>query len=126
MADKMIIMLGDELSHYHFGEQHPFGPKRYWAFKQEFESRFIRDGKLSEKIILSTPQQATESQLKLFHTQDYINKVKKLSQLGEGYLDCGDTPARKGIYDSARFVVGTTLKAIDQLMQKKARMPSPQ
>jgi len=108
-------MLGDELAHYHFGETHPFGPKRYWAFKEEFIKRGT-----DKKVTLSTPQQATEEQLKLFHTQDYINKVKILSELGEGYLDCGDTPAIKGIFENALTVVGTTLKAVDLLMQNKA------
>ena len=109
-------MLGDELANYHFGEDHPFGPKRYWAFKQELESRSLNKGQLNKNITLHKPQQASEEQLALFHTQDYINKVKTLSEKGEGYLDCGDTPARKGIYNSARFVVGTTLKAIDLIM----------
>ena len=109
-------MFGDELAGYHFGEQHPFGPKRYWAFKEEFESRFLNNGQLNKNISLCNPQQASEEQLALFHTQGYINKVKILSKKGEGFLDCGDTPARKGIYDSARFVVGTTLKAIDLIM----------
>jgi acetoin utilization protein AcuC len=105
-------MLGDELANYHFGEQHPFGPKRYWAFKEEFERRG-----LNKKVLLSEPQQATEKQLALFHTQDYINKVKKLCEKGEGYLDCGDTPAIKGNYESACTVVGTTLKAIDFIIE---------
>ena len=109
-------MLGDELADYHFGEEHPFGPKRYWVFKEEFESRFLNNGALNKKIHLSEPQQATETQLALFHTQDYINKVKFLSEKGEGYLDLGDTPAIKDIYESACTVVGTTLKAIDIIM----------
>lgn len=66
-------MHGDELASYHFGEQHPFGPKRYWAFKEEFEKRG-----LDKAVTLSEPQQATENQLALFHTQDYINKVKNI------------------------------------------------
>ena len=115
MINKTMVMLGDELAHYHFGETHPFGPKRYWAFKEEFIKRGT-----DKKVTLSTPQQATEEQLKLFHTQDYINKVKILSELGEGYLDCGDTPAIKGIFENALTVVGTTLKAVDLLMQNKA------
>lgn len=115
MINKTMVMLGDELAHYHFGETHPFGPKRYWAFKEEFIKRGT-----DKKVTLSTPQQATEEQLKLFHTQDYINKVKTLSKLGEGYLDCGDTPAIKGIFENALTVVGTTLKAVDLLMQNKA------
>lgn len=104
-------MLGDKLANYHFGEQHPFGPKRYWAFKEEFDLRG-----LDKKTILSKPQQASTEQLALFHTQDYIQKVKLLSKKGEGYLDCGDTPARKGIYEAACIVVGSTLKAIDLIM----------
>lgn len=116
MPNKRCVMLGDELANYHFGEDHPFGPKRYWAFKKEFETRFIKDGKLNTKIELHKPQQASEEQLALFHTQDYIDKVKTLSKKGEGYLDCGDTPAQKDIYDSARFVVGSTLKAIEHIM----------
>lgn len=114
---KCCIMLGDELANYHFGEEHPFGPKRYWAFKEEFESRFIKNNQINKKILLQKPQQAKEEQLALFHTQDYINKVKDLSDKGEGYLDCGDTPARKGIYNAALFVVGSTLKAIDLIMK---------
>ena len=108
---KLCVMLGDELANYHFGNEHPFGPKRYWAFKEEFEYR-----ELNNKVLLSEPQQASEKQLALFHTQDYINKVKTLSKIGEGFLDCGDTPALKGIYESACTVVGTTLKAIDLVM----------
>lgn len=107
-------MLGDELSQYHFGEQHPFGPKRYWAFKEEFQQR-----NLDKKVLLCKPGQASEKQLNLFHTRDYINKVKIFSGKGEGYLDCGDTPARKGIYEAALTVVGTTLKAVDLIMQNE-------
>lgn len=114
MPEKCCIMLGDDLANYHFGEEHPFGPKRYWAFKEEFGRH-----QLNKKAMLSKPQQASEQHLALFHTQDYINKVKKLSGKGEGYLDCGDTPARKGIYEAALTVVGTTLKAVDLIMQGK-------
>lgn len=112
MPDKCCVMLGDDLANYHFGEEHPFGPKRYWAFKEEFEHR-----QLNKKVMLSKPQHASEQQLALFHTQDYIDKVKILSDKGEGYLDCGDTPARKGIFEAALTVVGTTLKAVDLIMQ---------
>lgn len=106
------LMLDDKLADYHFGEEHPFGPKRYWAFKEEFEKR-----KLAEKLTQSSAKQATEEELKLFHTTEYIDKVKKLSKTGDGYLDGGDTPARKGIYEAASIMVGTTLKAVDHIMQ---------
>ncbi|HIO14193.1 MAG TPA: acetoin utilization protein AcuC [Chromatiales bacterium] len=108
---KLGIMFGDELAEYHFGQDHPFGPKRYWAFKEEFERR-----NLSALVSLYSPQVASEAQLKLFQTQDYINKAKTLSDAGSGFLDCGDTPARKGIYAPACTIVGTTLAAIDHIM----------
>ncbi len=116
MQTKMCLMLGDALASYHFGEEHPFGPKRYWAFEKEFELRNSKRN-LQDNICLCSPQTATEEQLKLFHTQDYIDKVKRLSISGVGYLDSGDTPARKGIYEAACIVVGTTLNAIDKIMQ---------
>lgn len=106
-------MLGDQLSRYHFGEEHPFGPKRYLAFKEEFDVR-----NLGQSVITSTPRQALEEHIKLFHTQEYIDKVKKLSALGEGYLDAGDTPAIKKIYENTLTVVGTTLKAVDHIMKE--------
>lgn len=112
MINKLGVMLGHELANYHFGELHPFGPKRYWAFKEEFENRH-----LDSKVKLYKPEQATENQIDLFHTKDYITKVITLSDKGEGFLDHGDTPAIKGIYESAKTVVGTTLKAIDLIMQ---------
>jgi len=111
---KLCVMFDDKLASYHFGENHPFGPKRYWVFKEEFERR-----SLNKKASLCSAQLATEKHLQLFHTQDYIQKVKQLSISGEGYLDCGDTPACIGIFDAACLVVGTTLKAIDLIMTKK-------
>lgn len=106
------LMLDDALSKYHFGESHPFGPRRYWVFKEEYEKR-----KLSKQMTLCNGQFATEEQLALFHTREYINKVKTLSKTGKGYLDSGDTPARIGIFENACYVAGTVLKAVDHIMQ---------
>ena len=111
-------MFGDELANYHFGIEHPFGPRRYGAFKDEFLSR-----KLDKKVTLCKPQTPTtspdiESYLSLFHSSEYIDKVKILSASGAGFLDCGDTPAVKGIFEAACIIVGTTLKAIDLIMRK--------
>jgi acetoin utilization protein AcuC len=109
-------MLDNELANYHFGQDHPFGPKRYWAFKEAFEKR-----NFSHFVQLSTAQLAADNQLLLFHTEAYVNRVKQLSISGDGYLDCGDTPAHKGIYDAASIVVGTTLKAIDLIMTNQCQ-----
>lgn len=112
MDNQLCVIFGDKLSQYHFGIDHPFGPNRYRAFKNEFENR-----QLNKKVKLCSPRVADEQQLALFHTPEYIEKVKKLSELGFGFLDYGDTPARKGIYQDACRVVGSTLSAIDHIMK---------
>jgi len=116
MKEKACVILDDKLANYHFGENHPFGPKRYWAFKEEFEKRG-----LFKKLHICPSRLATQDDLLLFHTQSYINKVTQLSTHGQGYLDGGDTPATKGIYEAACSVVGGTLQAIDNILEGKCR-----
>lgn len=110
--EKPCVYLGDELSEYHFGSKHPFGPHRYAAFYQEFENR-----RLEQQVNVETPVPASIEQLTLFHSKEYIGQVAKQSATGKGFLDRGDTPARKGIYQAALTVVGTVLKAVDGIMR---------
>lgn len=116
MENSVCVMFGDELGQYHFGIDHPFGPGRYRAFKNEFEQRGFNN-----QVTLCPPQVASDDQLALFHTREYIEKVKHLSEKGFGYLDYGDTPARKDIYEDALRVVGSTLSAVDHIMQNDCR-----
>ncbi len=111
MKPTTCVIIDDALSTYHFGESHPFGPRRYQAFKQTFEQR-----DLSSQVQCCTPTPTGESTLELFHTSEYIKLLKQKSRHPQGYLDSGDTPARKGIFEAACLVVGGVLKAIDQIM----------
>ena len=61
---------------------------------------------IDDGIYYAHPHRATVDQLALFHTADYIDKVSRLSETGKGYLDDGDTPAVKGIFNAASDVVG--------------------
>jgi acetoin utilization protein AcuC len=65
---------------------------------------------------------ATEQQLRLVHTQDYLNMVRELSQK-EGYslLDAGDTPAFPGAFDVTSLIVGGTLAGVDAVMTGKVQ-----
>jgi len=56
-----------------------------------------------------------------FHTPDYVETVIRQSATGEGYLDCGDTPAFPGIYESACYVVGSVLDAIERILDGDGR-----
>ncbi|MCI0507882.1 MAG: acetoin utilization protein AcuC [Gammaproteobacteria bacterium] len=113
---KVTVFIGDELARYGFGHGHPFGPDRHDAFVKEFKRRG-----LDKKVSIRPPVMASEEQILLFHTPDYLNEVKVRSRTGVGYLDYGDTPAFIGIYEAAATVVGTTLAAVDLVMTGGAK-----
>ena len=116
MASKVCVFLGDELARYNFGEEHPFGPKRHDAF----EEGLVKEDLLT-RVNVCEPKWADENQISRFHTQEYIEQVKRQSLSGEGYLDWGDTPAVKGIFEAASTVVGTTLAAAESILSGKCR-----
>lgn len=115
------VFLGDDLASYGFGNDHPFGPMRHQVFEQEFYKK-----SLHEKVDILPPQSIDQSVLELFHTHEYVEKVKKQSRFGTGYLDQGDTPAFIGMFEAASSVVGTVCDAIDRLVNneyKRAFIP---
>ena len=112
MNSQTCIYLGEALSRYHFGESHPFGPRRHDAFADEF----YRLG-LDQQTMVLAPVLGSDEQVLLFHTPEYLERVKLLSKTGKGYLDQGDTPAVQGIYEAALTVVGTTLAGVDRIMR---------
>jgi acetoin utilization protein AcuC len=52
-----------------------------------------------------------------FHDRDYVELVKKASKHGRGFLDTGDTPAFEGVFEASCYVVGSTLKALEVVME---------
>ncbi len=114
MSHPVCVYIGEALAKYSFGEDHPFGPQRHAAFVDEFH----RQG-LNEQVDLCVPVVGSEQLLTLFHTPEYLIRVKGMSATGVGYLDGGDTPAFLGVYEIAMGVVGTTLDAVSQVMLKK-------
>ena len=110
-ADHVCVYLGDDLKRYGFGDGHPFGPDRMDAFWREADDRG-----LAASVTLHAPVAASREDIARFHDPAYIDRVMALSASGEGFLDAGDTPAFRGIYEAAAFVVGSTLDACRRLM----------
>ena len=105
------VYLGEELARYAFGDDHPFGPLRHDTFKQAL----FRQG-LERSVDILAPATTTQNILELFHRHEYIEKVKRMSKFGTGFLDQGDTPAFIGMYEAALTVAGTVCNAIDRLV----------
>lgn len=112
----MLLVAGEQIARYGFGDGHPFGPDRHDVFMRE-----LHDAGLDGRVKRAAPRLATRGELELFHTPDYVELVRERSASGHGYLDGGDTPAWKGVYEAASHVVGATLNAVDAVMAGSAR-----
>ena len=75
------IYLGRELADYGFRDGHPFGPQRHDAFRDELLRR-----QLDRELGLQAPVAASLDRLRLFHTDDYIEKVRDYSISGRWML----------------------------------------
>ena len=106
------VYIGEALARYGFGEGHPFGPDRMDAFWHEAIKQ-----RLDQRVAIADPVQAVDELIHRFHTASYIERVKILSKAGEGFLDYGDTPAFKGVYEAAATVVGSGLAAVEAVMK---------
>jgi len=107
----VAVYQGDALARYGFGEGHPFGPDRLEAFWRET----LHQG-LDRKITRLDPRDCDPAALALFHTPEYIARVQQQSVTGSGYLDYGDTPAFRGVYEAASTVAGSGLDALSRIM----------
>ncbi|MBA3749728.1 MAG: acetoin utilization protein AcuC [Nitrosopumilus sp.] len=112
---KTAVFFGKELAKYGFGESHPFNSNRIYWFWSKFNQMNLEK---NTKIVLEKPEYAKEEILLQFHDKDYIDLVKRYSKQGTGFLDHGDTPAFKGVFEASSYVVGSSLKALDIVMKK--------
>jgi acetoin utilization protein AcuC len=115
-TSSVLLISGDEIARYGFGDGHPFGTDRHEAFMRELHNCGV-DG----RVLRGSARAATRDELEWFHTGDYVDLVRERSNSGHGYLDAGDTPAFRGIFEAASNVVGGTLTAVDAIMAGKAK-----
>jgi len=110
------VYLGDELARYGFEDGHPFGPERHNCFRD----RLYQLG-LDQQLDILQPVFCETDKIALFHTAEYVNRVKQQSKLGTGYLDQGDTPAFIGMFEAASSVAGTVIDAVDRIIDGQYR-----
>jgi acetoin utilization protein AcuC len=112
----VLLVSGEQIARYGFGDGHPFGPDRHEVFMRE-----LHDAGLDGCVQRASPRAATREELESFHSAAYVDLVLERSVTGHGYLDGGDTPAFKGVYEAASHVVGATLNAVEAVMNGSAR-----
>lgn len=121
MKRKAAFIYSDALLGYHFHEDHPFNQKRVLLSKELLENTDAL-----EQSEIYPPRIATEDELALFHSRDYIDMVKKASdgllKENEGIkygLGTEDTPIFNQMHEAASHLVGGTLTAVDLVLEGK-------
>jgi acetoin utilization protein AcuC len=111
-----VLVAGEKIARYGFGEGHPFGPDRHDAFIRELKAE-----ELDSVLHLLEPRTATREEIEAFHTPAYVSLVEDRSLHGQGFLDAGDTPAFRGVFEAASNVVGAALVATEAIMDGRYR-----
>lgn len=112
----MLLVSGEAIADYGFGEGPLDGRVRYDAFTRAFAA-----SPAAAVVGRAAPRPATRAELETFHTPRYIDFVREQCARGTGLLDGGDTPAKPWLYDAARNIVGATLVAVEAVMSGAAR-----
>jgi acetoin utilization protein AcuC len=116
-ADSEVLVLkGANIAAYGFGDGHPFGPDRHDVFHAELASRSA-----VAHVRFATALEATHAELLAFHTPGHVARVEAMCQAGGGWLDAGDTPARRGLDVAAAAVVGASVFAMESIMAGHVR-----
>jgi len=116
MGCRLCVYRGEGLAAYGFGAGHPFGTDRHAAFVDELERRGLPQGACYRE-----PVSAGVETLEWFHDHAYVERVRAQSVNGEGFLDYGDTPAFRGVYEAAATVVGSAVDAVERILDGECR-----
>ena len=111
MACRVGVLEGKELLLYSFPPPHPFTSDRAQKFWDELHKKNLHVERVQ-------PQKADKDLIELFHTKEHVRYVEHASHLGYGSLDQGDTPAFKGVLEASQYAVGSTVSAVEKVMDK--------
>ncbi len=122
--NRIALMMSDAYSAYNFGEHHPLKPERVLLTWKLIKALHLHE---HENCVVLEPRLATDEELELLHTKDYITFVKRVSReldagplpeksIIEGFkynLGPGDNPVFKKMHEGSAVVVGGTIVACD-------------
>ncbi len=114
------LVYAPEMAGYRFSEGHPMQPERFTRAVE-----LAAQWGLVDKTHLAPPYPATEADLLLVHTPEYVAHVKAVSEdpdsadLSHG-IGPGDTPAASGLHDAALLGVGGTIEALEAVLDGRA------
>jgi acetoin utilization protein AcuC len=116
----------DAVSRHLLRPDHPMKPVRLRYTYELLQSYGAFDGGTS---LLVTPRPATEEELRLLHTPEYISAVRSFSLGLSGYDPqrfnfsmAGDNPIYRGMYDAAALSTGASLVAAELVASRQVEV----
>ncbi|MFI9845002.1 acetoin utilization protein AcuC [Nonomuraea sp. NPDC051941] len=110
MSRSARVIWDDALTSYNFGPSHPLAPVRV-----ELTMALARALGVLDKVEMAGCEPATDAELAMVHTSDYIEAVKRVSASGRPDLGAGlgtpDNPAFQGVHDASALIAGASLAA---------------
>lgn len=100
---------------HNMGDAHPESPERIRAIY-----KMLEEEKALASLHLIAPRPATEKEVALIHTQEYVEQIKETAGRERVYLD-PDTSTSPRSYEVALLAAGGLLEAADRIMAGKVR-----
>jgi len=104
----MKVIFHEEYLKYDFGPGHPFWPDRALPFLEK-----LKNYQIPHQILV--PKKASDEDLLLVHTQDYLNRVKRLAE-ERGALSV-DTPVNPDVLEASYYSVGGSILALEEALK---------
>jgi acetoin utilization protein AcuC len=100
------------LETFDFGKKHPIKIGRFRMLRD-----FVDENGLLKQsnVRMITPELLSEELLHKIHAEDYLTKLKKISETGVGDIDI-DTPGFKNIYFNTRITAGASVTGVRSVM----------
>ncbi|MEM2129242.1 MAG: histone deacetylase [Candidatus Bathyarchaeia archaeon] len=112
---KTCITYHSKFQQYDLGVNHPFRGDRFVKVKAFFDEKGLSR---SPNIFFITPNPLDRSLLTKVHTEEYVDLVFRLAELGKHY-DI-DTPVSKDIVDGLLYIIGGVVEAGAAIFEGKA------
>jgi acetoin utilization deacetylase AcuC-like enzyme len=98
------------------GAGHPERPERLVSIVER-----LKQHEVWPRLVLLQPQAAPLECVTAVHTKDYLARVRRECQSGQGYVDTPDAPAATNSYEVALLAAGGVLTAVDAVMAGQVR-----
>ena len=123
MSDRVeLVWYGDDVPWYDHGPQHPLRPARVILTRELIRAYGILDGK---RVIETTARDATDEELRLVHTDRYIDATRRAGHGEQGPwrefgYGPGDNPIFPNMHEASARVAGASLVAAEAVLSGRA------